>query len=59
MKKHLVYAEDLLWEIMQYPSHNISKGLIRSCTEKIIKEKQVSLWQYIRDSFIRRFSKDA
>lgn len=45
MKKHLVYAEDMIYEIMMYPSRNLSKGLIKSCTEKVIKEKEVSLWQ--------------
>lgn len=47
MKKHLVYAEDLMYEIMQYPSHSISKSLIRSCTEQVIEEKQVSVWQHM------------
>lgn len=47
MKKHLVYAEDLLYEIMQHPSKNISKGLIRQCTAEVIKEKKVTIWKHI------------
>ena len=48
-KKHLVYAEDLIYEIMIYPSGKISKGLIRHCTEKVIKEKEISIWKAIWD----------
>lgn len=59
MKKHVVYAEDLLWEIMQYPSKNISKALIRQCVETVIKEKPVSIWQHIKNSTVSRFKKDA
>ena len=47
MKKNLVYAEDLIYEIMQYPSKNISKALIRQCAEKVIAEKKVSIWRHI------------
>ena len=46
-KKHLVYAEDLIYEIMQYPSKSLSKGLINICAEKVIKEKEVSIWKHI------------
>lgn len=56
-KKHLVYAEDLIYEIMQYPSRSLSKGLISICAKKIIKEKEVSIWKYICDQvkeFFRR-----
>lgn len=47
MKKHVICAEDLLYEIMQHPSKSISKTLIRECTEKIVNEKSVSIWQHI------------
>ena len=57
MKKHLVYAEDLLYEIMQYPSRNLSKGLIRECTNKVISEHRVTIWRHlfncIKGLFIR------
>ena len=46
-KKHLVYAEDLIYEIMQYPSKSLSKSLINACAEKIINEKEVSIWKHI------------
>ena len=56
-KKHLVYAEDLLWEIMQYPSRNISKSLVKACTDKVIKEQEVSIlkhiWNTIKGWFIK------
>jgi hypothetical protein len=47
MKKHLVYAEDLIYEIMQYPSKSLSKGLIHKCADEVIKEKEVSTWKHI------------
>ena len=50
MKKHLVYAEDLMNEILQYPSHSISKTLIRECTAKVIEEKPVSVWQQLKNN---------
>ena len=46
-EKHLVYAEDLIWEIMQYPSRNLSKRIIRDCAKRVIEEKQVSIWQHM------------
>ena len=46
-KKHLVYAEDLIYEIMQHPSRNISKGLIRQCAAEVIKENKVTIWKHI------------
>ena len=57
MKKHLVYAEDLVYEIMQYPSKSISKRMIRSCADKVIEEKQVSLWRHIINCFKELFIK--
>ena len=48
-KKHLVYAEDLLYEIMQYPSRNISKSLIKACVDRVIEDHEVSIWQHILD----------
>ena len=49
MKKHLIYAEDLVYEIMQHPSKTISKRLIKDCADRIVAEKPVSIWQYICD----------
>ena len=46
MKKHLVYAEDIVYEIMQYPSKSISKALIRDCVATVINEREVSIWQH-------------
>lgn len=46
-KKHLVYAEDLLYEIMQYPSRNISKSLIKTCVDHVIADQEVSIWRHI------------
>ena len=46
-KNHVIYAEDMLWEIMQYPSKNISKSLIRECANKVIAEKEISIWKHI------------
>lgn len=53
--KTLIYAEDLLWEIMQYPAKNITKGIVKSCAEKVITEKQVNIfvhiWNLIKELF--------
>ena len=49
-KKHLVYAEDLLYEIMQYPSRNISKSLVKACTDRVIAVHEVSVWRHIWDT---------
>lgn len=46
-KKHLVYAEDLIYEIMQYPSRSLSKGLVHSCAAEVIKEKEVNVFKHI------------
>ena len=48
MKKHLVYAEDMMYEIMQYPSRDLSKKLIRHCTAEAIKNNEVTIWQHVR-----------
>ena len=47
MKKHVIYAEDLIDEIMKYPSRDFSKALIRHCAAAVVEDKQVSLWQHI------------
>ena len=40
-KKHLVYAEDVVYEIMQHPSKNITKGLVKQLVDKVVEEKEV------------------
>ena len=55
-KKHLIYAEDLVNEILQYPSRDLSKKLIRQCAKKVIKEKTVPeprafSWHCIKNLF--------
>ena len=47
VKKHLVYAEDIIYEIMQYHSNNITKRAVRDCVELVIAEKRVSVWYHI------------
>jgi hypothetical protein len=56
-KKHLVYAEDLLYEIMMYPSSTMTKGSIRHCAEKVIEEQTVSIWRAILDKIKSWFVK--
>ncbi len=57
MEKHVIYAEDLLWEIMQHPSKSISKSLIRECTDKVIAEKELTMWQAVKGTLTRRVKK--
>lgn len=39
--KHLVYAEDILWAIMQHPSSKISKSIVKQIIDSVVSEKQV------------------
>ena len=41
--KHLVYAEDILLAIMQYPGKNITKGLVKRIVEQVVKEKEITI----------------
>lgn len=41
--KHMVYAEDVLWAIMQHPSKNITKGLVKQLVEQVVAEKEVTI----------------
>ena len=57
MKKHLVYAEDLVYDIMQYPGSSIPKGVIRSVVEETIDTKSVSIWQHLWNRLLQLFKK--
>jgi hypothetical protein len=46
-KKHLVYAEDLIYDIMQHPSRDLSKGLIHKCTNDFVKENTIGFWKHL------------
>ena len=39
--KHLVYAEDVIRELMQYPDNMIYKNELRRLVEKVVQEKEV------------------
>lgn len=41
--KHMVYAEDILWAIMQHPSKNITKGLVKQIVEQVVEEKEITI----------------
>lgn len=41
--KHLVYAEDVLYELMQHPDNAIYKYNIKQLIDKVVKEKEVSI----------------
>ena len=41
--KHMVYAEDILYERMQYPNNAVYKGEIRRLIEKVVNEKEVTI----------------
>lgn len=47
MKKHLVYAEDLQYELMQYPRSTMPKAEIHACVERVINTKSVTIWQHL------------
>lgn len=41
--KHVVYAEDVLLELMQHPNNMIYKYELRQLIEKVISEKEVTI----------------
>lgn len=41
--KHMVYAEDILYAIMQYPGKSITKGLVKQIVEQVVKEKEITI----------------
>lgn len=41
-KKHLVYAEDIVYAIMQYPSKNITKSIVKQIIDRVVEEKRVN-----------------
>ena len=43
MKKHLVYVEDILYKLMQYPDNAIYKFELRRLIEEVVKEKEVTI----------------
>jgi len=40
-EKHLVYAEDIIYKIMQHPSKNITKGLVKQLVDEVVAENEV------------------
>lgn len=42
-KKHIVYAEDIIWALMQYPDSTMSKSAIKSTINEVVKEKEVAI----------------
>ena len=43
MPKTLVYAEDILIAVMQYPSQHITKGIVKQLITDVAEEKSVSI----------------
>lgn len=41
--KHMVYAEDILWAIMQHPGKNLTKGLVKHIIEQVVAEKEITI----------------
>ena len=46
-RKHIVYAEDILYELMQYPDNMIYKYDIRRLVNKVISEKELPASAFI------------
>lgn len=44
-RKHMVYAEDILYELMQHPDNMIYKFELRQIIAKVIEEKEISLYR--------------
>ena len=41
MEKHMVYAEDILRELMKHPDNAIYKGELKQIIDKVVREKEV------------------
>lgn len=46
-KKHLVYAEDVLYKLMQHPDNMIYKHELRELIDKVVKEKEVRIGMFM------------
>lgn len=44
MKKHLVYAEDILRKLMEYPDNAIYKHTIRQLFDEAVKAHEVTCY---------------
>lgn len=42
-RKHIVYAEDVVYKLMQYPYSSIPKGEIRKLVEAVAAEQEVNI----------------
>jgi hypothetical protein len=43
MKKHMVYAEDVLQELMKHPDNAIYKWELRQIVNNVVREKEVTI----------------
>ena len=43
MEKHMVYAEDILQELMKHPDNAIYKWELKQIIEKVVREKEVTI----------------
>lgn len=43
MEKHMVYAEDILRELMKHPDNAIYKWELKQIVEKVVREKEVTI----------------
>ena len=42
MKKHMIYAEDIIQELMSYPDNSIHKYELRRLVDKVVAEKEIT-----------------
>lgn len=43
MEKHIVYAEDILRELMKHPDNAIYKRELKQIINKVVREKEVTI----------------
>ncbi len=43
MQKHMVYAEDILRELMKHPDNAIYKWEFKNIIDKVVREKEVTI----------------
>ena len=42
-ERTLVYVDDVLMELMQYPNKQMSKSVVKSIIDSVVKEKAVKI----------------
>ena len=48
-ERTLVYVDDVLMELMQYPNKQMSKSVVKSIIDSVVKEKAVKIEDLLKN----------